>query len=470
MKTLIAFLVLASVAALAANRPQQTYYISPSGNDGNAGTQASPWLSPNHSLNCGDTIIAAAGTYSHTNFDTGKWGTVTCASGQSVAWLVCETFDSCNISAGANFGIWVDKSYWGVAGWEVTTTSSGWTCFAAAPPSGATATIHHIIFANDIANGCGGGGFGSFSTGNFGADYVEIIGNIAYNASQNHTNCYSGISIFQPVKSDSVAGTHIYVAGNFSWGNINPGDCPNPPTGGVNTATDGEGAIFDTFDWHGVGGSAIYDQAAGMDNNVFLSNGGYGMEYQNYVTNPSAAATVFRRNNTVWGNNTSSARNSTVLCAESMVNVAYNVADTGNIVQATRSLGCATANTIRAASKWDTSNASGSSDSGNWYVAASGSATSSSNGDGNTFSYGSNTTGTSPAFASPAAPGAPNCSGKASVTDCMATVIANFVPSASGTSGKGYQAASPTNGSDQTHYPQFLCKTGLPYLLITPHC
>jgi hypothetical protein len=194
------------------------------------------------------------------------------------------------------------------------------------------------------------------------------------------------------------------------------------------------------------------------------------MEAQNYVTNPGSTAAVFRRNNTLWGNNTTSNRNVTTLCGESMVNVFYNVTDTANIVQSTRTNGCATTNAIKGAVKWNTTNASGSSDTGNFYYALSGTAQSSSNGDGGSFTYGTNTTGTLPGFAAPAAPSAPACTGKTSVTDCMSTVIANFTPSAGGTSGKGYQAASPVNGSDSAHYPQFLCKTGLPYGLITPNC
>lgn len=51
-----------------------TYYLSPSGSDSNSGQSANaPWVSPNHSLNCGDVIVAAPGTnYSATNFYTGK--------------------------------------------------------------------------------------------------------------------------------------------------------------------------------------------------------------------------------------------------------------------------------------------------------------------------------------------------------------------------------------------------------------
>ena len=140
-----------------------TYYLSPYGSDSNTGKSTSAsWLTPNHSLNCGDTIVAAASTqYSSTNFYTGKWGTVNCPAANAVAWLTCATFDACKISTSGNQGMWVDKSFWGVQGWEVTTGASDTygTCFLAHPKYSGSAEIHHIIFANDIANGCSQGGF-----------------------------------------------------------------------------------------------------------------------------------------------------------------------------------------------------------------------------------------------------------------------------------------------------------------------
>jgi hypothetical protein len=40
-----------------------TYYLSPYGSDSNSGASAgAAWLSPNHSLNCGDVIVATAST------------------------------------------------------------------------------------------------------------------------------------------------------------------------------------------------------------------------------------------------------------------------------------------------------------------------------------------------------------------------------------------------------------------------
>ena len=92
-----------------------TYFISPNGSDSNDGLSASlPWLSPSHSLNCGDVIIAAPGEYSAGDFYTGKWGTVNCPEGNNVAWLQCATFDTCKISGTTTQGMYVDTGCWGV--------------------------------------------------------------------------------------------------------------------------------------------------------------------------------------------------------------------------------------------------------------------------------------------------------------------------------------------------------------------
>ena len=236
-----------------------TYYLasaSGGGSDANSGlTQSAPWLTPNHNINCGDVISAAAAAdYSSSNFNMGKWGTVNASScgtgsGQNiVAWLKCATFDACKITSGN--GMLVDQSYWGVQGWEVTTTQKYAGCFAATPNTTRQTEIHHIVFANNVANGCMASGLASynFTTGQTGyistasVDYIAIIGNIAYNATQDNTHCYSGINIYQPIASDGNSGLHIYVAGNFSYGNKNPDPCNGT------APTDGNGIIFDTFD------------------------------------------------------------------------------------------------------------------------------------------------------------------------------------------------------------------------------
>jgi len=72
--------------------------------------------------------------------------------------------------------------------------------------------------------------------------------------------------------------------------------------------------------------------------------------------------------------------------------------------------------------------------------------------------------------ASPAIPGAPNCSTYASVPACMASVVVNLAPTAAGTSFYGYQAPSATSVYDPL-FPQWLCSvTNLPANLVTMGC
>src|ERR1700688_834034 len=111
MKTklaIILFILLCAVDARATN-----YFLNTAaggGSDANNGlTSGAPWLSPNHSVNCGDVITAAASTaYAAANFTSGKWGTVTCAGGNNVAWLKCATFDACKITSTTVHGMVVD--------------------------------------------------------------------------------------------------------------------------------------------------------------------------------------------------------------------------------------------------------------------------------------------------------------------------------------------------------------------------
>ena len=255
-----------------------TYYLAPAadgGRDSNSGlTPGAPWLTPNHKVNCGDVILASASTaYSASNFYTGHWGTVTCPGGNNVAWLACVTFDACKLSTSINQGMWIDRSYWGVRGWEITTAGpAANTCFYASPNYASPVEIHHIIFANDIANGCQLGGFEISAQGTMSVDYVAFIGNIAYNAAQGSLGCDSGMSIFQPVQSDSLPGTHIYVAGNFAWRNFNSDPC----NGGV--PTDGQGIMIDTPDGSQNHMPSPYAAQIVVDNNISVSNGGPGIK------------------------------------------------------------------------------------------------------------------------------------------------------------------------------------------------
>lgn len=458
-----ALISLSGTGANATSSTSAVYYLAPAslnGKDSNNGLSIStPWLSPNHSLNCGDVIIALASTqYDSTNFNTGHWGTVSCPSGNNVAWLQCETFDGCKITTNIE-GMYVDHSYWGVQGWEVSIVGGqNGFCFGAAPKFSSPANIHHIIFANNIANGCKGGGFVTFNVGTTGTDYFTVVGNIVYNAIQGNDQCYSGISLYQPVQSDWTPGTHLYIAGNFSWGNFQPNPCAGIQPWG------GDGLIFDTLDGSQGGMPSPYTAQAVAENNIFIGNGGYGIEVQNNVAG-SAHAPIFLTQNTVWGNEGNSAMPSSLLCAEVLLNEAYNVQETMNLVATKGPTACVSnpeyaisAYMVDGTDKSSSNFAFGYNNHNTWVW------------DGPGFSYdSSNITGQDPKFANPYVPGAPACGGAGNVPGCMASVINNFTPTNSAALSSGYQKAGSTPVSDPL-FPQWLCNAHLPTGLTPMAC
>jgi len=462
----------ASAEVIILPRAGNTFYLATAedgGNDSNNGMSPStPWLSPNHSVNCGDVILAASSTaYSASNFATGAWGTVTCPAGNSVAWLKCASFDSCKIFSRSLAGMWVDKSYWGVQGWEVTTaaTDTQGTCFLAEPAYVAPVQIHHVIFANDIANSCGYTGFQTGNIGSAGVDYIAIVGSIAYNAAQGSLTCNNGIDIYQPIQSDSLPGTHIYLAGNFSFGNFDPDPCDNPAI----TPGDGEGITWDgTGDVSAGGPTPPYAGQGVVDNNILVANGGRGLLAGNNGTGMPPFAQIYLRHNTVWGNNRDlkqTGSSSSSWCGEVELLTTLNTEAFYNLAVTDAAEGCGT-KPIYAFYVIGTSTAD--SVYQNWGYAASG--TNDAIFDSPGFNYDpTNTFGTNPNLANPVAPEAPTCGDYASVPACMATVIANFTPTNEAASGYGYQIPGAAQIYDPL-FPQWLCNVNLPAGLVTMGC
>ena len=455
MKKLALLLLLST---LASPLRATTYYLATAaggGNDSNSGTSPStPWLTPKHPVNCGDVILAApSAAYMATNFRPGMWGVVSCPAGNNVAWLKCANFDACKITintAGHN-AMTPTQSYWGIQGWEVTATYLGGNeCFEAYPPD-FTHTVHHIIFANNIANGCGDGAFASgASAPNVGVDYLVIIGNIAYNAAQDNAECYSGIDVVTPVNYDTLPGTHIYIAGNFSWANVDPNPC------GSGTPTDGQGINLDTLNEYKYSGQIV------IDNNISVFNGGAGL--QSFLnTGGSPNAPIYFRHNTTYGNQTGSIN--AFPCAEARFASSLSSQAYLNLFVTGTANGCSSAQPIYAFGV--TSPDSTDQVSSNFLYSAEGNNTT---GSGTGFAYGTNKTGTNPSFASPVPPGAPSCASYASVPACMATVVSNFTPTNAAASGYGYQGPSSTPANDAL-FPQWLCAvTNLPGGLVTMGC
>lgn len=438
-----------------------TYYLAPQasgGNDSNSGLSASqPWLSPNHPLNCGDVIVAAASTsYNSANFNSGKWGTVTCPGANNVAWLQCAKFDSCKISS-TSYGMYVDKSYWGVQGWEVTIAAPGTGfCFGAAPAYSNPKSIHHIVFANNVANGCMAGGIDLFNVGTTSVDYFVAAGNIVYNAAQGSAQCYSGISVYQPAQSDSVAGTHIYLAGNFAWDNYEPNVC-----GGVQ-AWGGDGIIFDTLDGSQGMPSAYLAQAV-AENNLTIGNGGHGIEIQNNVAG-TAHAPIILSNNTAWGNEANLNQQYNHLCAEVLLNSAYNVQEHNNLA-ATKAETACVENPEYAFSAYTVDASVSALD--NFAYAYPGQASYVYNGPN--YQFGPTNVVGDPDFENAYVPVAPACGGAENVPSCMTGVIANFKPTNSAAASYGYQLPSSSEVSDPL-FPQWLCNVNLPAGLASNAC
>jgi len=458
-------LSLALLLCFARTAQAATYYLAPAGpgvNDSpNDGSSGHPWLTPNHNLNCGDVIIAApSSSYSGDHFTTGNWGNVACSPGDTanVAWLKCATFDACKITVSSDDNsFYIDKSYWGVQGWEVDGNNNG-DCFAAQPSPVNPFTVHHVIFANNIANNCGVVAFGSsnlYQSTTASADYLVVVGNIAYNsASANVEFCGNSISFYEPILSDTNSGTHFLVAGNFTYDNVDNPACA------YGSPTDGEGIILDTFNGS-AGGITPYAGQTVIENNISIFNGSRGI----WVLQDSAGS-IYIKQNTTYGNNTDTHMSS--FCGEIGANVVSgNVSISGNI---TATSGSHTGN----GSPWydyimGGSDTSVQITSGIAYDGPGGGNYCNSI-DGGSFSCNAATlTFLDPGFPNPMNPGAPNCGGKSSVPDCMAAVIAGYTPANPAAKGYGYQIPSTTPAFDPL-FPKWLCNVTLPPGLVTMGC
>lgn len=446
------FFILLLVFSLPASATH--YFIAPAGGGGsdsnNGLSSGAPFLSPNHAFNCGDDISAAVGSYSATNFGSGKWGTVTCAANNNVVMINCATFDACKISVTSNFGMWISTSYWGINGWEIAETGDNGLCFGVGPVG--ASTIHHIIVVNSVCNG-GANGFSAFSensTTSF--DYVAFIGDIAWNATQSTLLGNSGFTMYEPIKSDSLPGTHLYIGNSFSFDNLS-----------TVFAFDGNGIVLDDFG-NGQSGGAAYNQASLVENNVSVWNGGYGIAT---TGNGSASAKMYFRNNTS-AHNLTDGTTSTTTCGDMTLLVTSLAEMYGNLIQTLGATACSGPTTAYGIAV----NGADATDHvyNNYIYSAAGNNTVIVSSPG--FAYGpTNTTGTNPAFANVADPGQPSCTGKVNTLDCMSTVIANYTPATAAAKAFGYQGSvTPTTQTYDPLFPQWLCNVTLPSGLITMHC
>jgi hypothetical protein len=440
-----------------------TYYISSSGNDSNSGSSGSPWLTPNHAVNCGDTIIVKAGTYSGSNFGATHWGAVSNCPSSGGAYMALVKGEgpyvtSVQVNSTNTDAVRIDKSNWAVSTMSATATvspvSSQGSCFSTTPSS--AATIHHIAFINVVANGCGSNGIASYfyylSTG-YGVDQFAAVGNIAYDAAKSSALCFSGISVYEPATYDTSAGTHIYIAGNFMYGNLSPTSCPGN--------TDGNGLILDDWNHTQSTPNNIYTQQFAVENNIAVNNGGNGLH--TFLQN---AAPGVIRYNTAWGNSQSTTQTGTWIGE-----INYQGVSSGNPTGAiTFSKNIAVPSMqysggTRSVWGMHMAYAGGSpsvivaADNYNYSAWGNNQRAQSSTG----FSFGTNIN-TTPGLSAPAAPSAPSCGSSATTVACMSTVISNFSATAST---YGYQA--PTTCAANSYWPTWL-NGAIPEGLVNKPC
>lgn len=292
--------------------PLHVYYLSPDGNDRNSGTSPSQaWATPRHDVNCGDVIVAEAGSYTAKNdaFGGNHWGLVSnCPSksggidgkgGVYFAVVLCAgpNLSSCSVDGGPYEAFRVDRSHWAVEGFTTTQKENAGTgCMTAT--SETDDVIGFVAFINNIASTCSLQGFATYGwTAHGGVDQTAVVGSIAYNAAVSIGGrlCASGISMIPANGTAPTPGTHIFVAGNFGYRNINA-----PVGAGCNT--DGEGLVFDSWSCSG-GKNAPYAHQGVAEQNVWWGNGSAGLEiFPNCQAKKGDKAKVYAFNNTSYGN------------------------------------------------------------------------------------------------------------------------------------------------------------------------
>jgi hypothetical protein len=425
------------------------------GSDSNNGLSANaPWLTPNHSVKCGDVLIAAAGTYASASFYNGQWGNVSCPSANDVAWVKCATPFDCGISD----AIFISASYWGIQGFRLSSNSD--TCLNIAPNfNGSRVEVHHIIVANNIVGPCGFDGISSVAgyktQPTIGADYLAYLGNIAYNTGGESSTCAAALSFWVPIPYDSEPGTHLYMAGNFAWGN-------------TSNCGDGEGIIFDTFD--GVEGSSTqppYAYQAVAENNMTVFNSGPGIQVDLNQNGSGSHAPIYFMHNTSAYN--CQGPSHADYCAEIVLGTTVNANAGYNLVVAPNQYAFG-GNSVRHYGSAVMYAPSGSNHISNEFAYSAYSTGVGSVGSAGFLAGAGNITTSDPLLASPAAPGTPSCSGYGTTTECMVKVIEDFTPTNTAAAKYGYQHPSSTPDKNP-YFPQWLCGVGnLPPGLVTRGC
>jgi hypothetical protein len=262
--------------------PLHTYYMSPTGSDAANGlTPGTAWATANHSVVCGDVIIAASGSYTFTNVNVlgnsggrqvgpvsncpSTTGGIDGTGGIYFAVVLCGGADleACQITfscspagAGCRAAFDPTNNNWAVEGFKVTNVHpSTEQCFEANANSAGVqlayfAAINNICYNSGMAFANNDGG-----NSNSGVDYMAAVGLLTQNAAQltAFSVCIASIDNVAPRNFDSNAGTHVFFYGNFVGYAQSP-TCANDTNG---SGSDSESFMFDSWNVHNYNGQGI---------------------------------------------------------------------------------------------------------------------------------------------------------------------------------------------------------------------
>ena len=198
--------------------------------------------------------------------------------------------------------------------------------------NGTTSAQHHNAVIKNIAHESGYGIIQSNCGGSsFSNDYFAFVGNIVVNANAwtgGSGTCGGAVDANAPKNFDANSGTHIFLHGNFIFGNLGP----TPVT---DCTSDMEPVNMDRFD------RLIYTAQTVESDDLIWENAGYGLQLNNSTSNATTQTFIIDHNTRFADcqNYVSGASN----CSE--LNIAYNSAQwnvtiTNNLARTTTAACC----------------------------------------------------------------------------------------------------------------------------------
>jgi hypothetical protein len=264
-----------------------TYFMAPNGNDSCNGTSSAigssgncAWATPNHNMVCGDVLVAAAGTYNVASNWLGNprnptplmtvsgcpssSGGIDGTGGIYFAVILCGGADleACKINytstgAGCRAVFHAMTNNVAIEGFKVSTSDiSSDHCFESDPAKVSHSTVlHHFAAINNICYNAGqafdlnddGANAGQPTPG---TDYIAAVGLITQNATALTAFgvCVAAIDVVGPANWDNVAGTHMFLHGNF----VAYSNSPN-----CVSLYDGEAIMLDSYSAHSYTGLSV---------------------------------------------------------------------------------------------------------------------------------------------------------------------------------------------------------------------